>query len=199
MNAQEMYDKWSGLSLPLRVATGAVALTGAVTLAGLGGAGLYALLDPKGLRRRGRQAALSAVEKSEASMDSLAELLKHDRPGGLTPYGVLSSTGPGVGVGLERFPGFVGADTTGIDAGYILQPRQAEWMLRPFTGRERAHELIGKLPAKPFVAARLGPTLFPLEAGVVVGKGEVAATREALRKLHQSLEERKEAIKEALA
>ena len=87
---QELYDKWADLPLPLRVATGAAFLGGTVATGMAGGALLYYLLDPKAARERAREAALDLVDRSDSALAGMEDRLRADKPGGWTPYGVLS-------------------------------------------------------------------------------------------------------------
>ena len=184
---QEMYDKWAELPLPLRVATGAAFLGGTAATGVAGGALLYYLLDPKAARKRARETALGLVDRSDKALAGMEKRLQADQPGGWTPYATLSTAGPGVGIGPEAYPVFAGIDTTGVDAGYIMRPEQAEWLARPFVGRRRAEDFARSLPARPFIAARLGPSLIPVEAGLAVGKQDIENVKRSLSKLHQSL------------
>ena len=185
-----MREKWEKLPLPAKIAliVGGGAAAGA-TLAGLGGLAYY-LYDPKGAKRKALQAAHWAAQKTEKGLKKMDKEFPMPDIKGIKEYGILSTAGPGVGVGPESIPVFAGVDLTGVDLGVKFRPKHVANVMKPFMKARYLGRIKRNLPPKMFAALRFSPTMFPFEAGVLVEREDVGKVRRMATKLRKRIEQK---------
>lgn len=184
---EEIYDKWHGLPLPLRIMTATAAIGGAALTGAGAAAGIYAAIDPKGAKHRAAQVGYKALSGAEGALGRMDKDLPEDS-GNSRVYGSLSSAGPGVAVGHKDIPLIAGADLTGVSASARFDTRKLIDLMKPVLAAKTIASMKRNTPFESFAGVRLSPTMFPLEAGILVDRSSVGRVKDLVHDWRYKLE-----------